>query len=539
MQMELDDLRSRVEYLLAANRESQALELLRDNLSEHQGSPDYWALYSACQLNTQDYAGAMSTAQAALALEPEHPSGLEFLAISLNSLKRRAEALDAIIRLVNLLPEYARGHYWYAMILVGSIQSKDERVLARQAAEHALKLEPENPLFFQGAAIAAEIAGDNRAALNYLHEGLKIAPHDEGLLRAAGSIDNAERITGEKSKVLRGLLSSNPMNESLHEDFAEAFVEKQGIYAQRFWLFLPALAIVPSLAGARGISQSLMGLAVVLLSTGLFALWNVRSFKRAAHSLPAGYLKDIGGRHRLLRPAWYLYGASLVLGILGAGLGCFGIADVLGAVLLLCAVAAAQAAAVLVYREKAGVPHGQRDPEAVRRLWLKLSGSFAEGFWKRLLSMVVLLVYFALCVPGQNRFAAVPLGAIAMGMFVVVGGLTWALFKLGLSNNAFAYGMAISTSARRRGSALLRGNISGLYYIGIHLLLGTIAAGLSLSVMIGGASLFESSKPAEPADQLNEKELNDLRNNLRTHTPVAPSFEVPDFPTIQPVPLDQ
>lgn len=537
MPIEFDELRTRIEHLLASHRETQAIDLLKDNLTEHQGNPDYWVLYSGCQLNSGDYAGAHSTAQAALALDPESILGLEFLALSLNYQRRRGEALEAIGHLVNLWPAYARGHYWYAMILVGSIQNKEERRLAQQAAEHALRLEPENPLFYQGAAIAAEIAGDNRSALNYLHEGLRIAPHDEGLLRAAGSIDNSQKITGDQSQVLRGLLAVDPTNESIHDDFAEVFVQKQGVYARRFLLFIPALAVIASLAGTLGAAQSMMGLIAVVICVGLFSAWNVSSFKTALKPLPSGYLGDIGGKHRLLRPAWYSYGASLVLGSLGAVLGCFGVLDALGAAILICASVAAGIGAMMIRKEMAGIPKDRTDKEAKRRYWLRLSGSLAEGFWKRVLLIVVLLLFFAACLPGHNRFSAVPIAAIAVELLSIAGGLLAALFALGLSNNAFAYGTVISSSAKNRGFALFRGNISGLYFIGLHTLLGLLAASLALNLLVTGPKAVDESKSTTVPNKLNEKEMNDLRNNLRSPAPV-PSFEVPDFPTIKPVPLE-
>ena len=92
-----------------------------------------------------------------------------------------------------------------------------------------------------------------------------------------------------------------------------------------------------------------------------------------------------------------------------------------------------------------------------------------------------------------SQMAAVPMWSAGLGLLMVGGVLAYCQLRLGFKNNAFAYGLAVSSSAKARGFALLRGNIGGMYFIGLHLVFGFIAFVLSLSLLGGVPQPSDSS----------------------------------------------
>jgi len=538
--MDFDVLYTRITHHLATGREAEAISLLKDNLNDYQQVAEFWILYAACHLNLEQWSEAEAAARVALGLNPEHPVAGEQLAVALSGQHRRDEALATIQQVIAVAPEHARGHYLLGIFLLGNIQNNDERILARQATEHALKLEPENPDFYQGAALAADIAGDHRGAMRLLEAGLRIDPHHQGLLRSAGSIEMGRKIVGDHGQLLRGMLASDPMNEKLHEDYAENFLAKQVVYADRWWLSIPALAAVVAFGHAASLPVTLIVVVLVLGAGGLFAWWNISTYKRTEKPLPSGYIKDIHARFPALPKAMRGYQASWVAAVAGAVAGCF--VPLAGAILMLLGVVAGRVAAALIFREISGPPQNRQDPEERRVHLVRLSGGYAAGFWKRVLIVFAHLAFFGVCMARPSQMAAVPMWSAGLGLLMVGGVLAYCQLRLGFKNNAFAYGLAVSSSAKARGFALLRGNIGGMYFIGLHLVFGFIAFVLSLSFLGGAPQSSDGSggtvdeEPSGPV-QLPREELDRL---TRSPAPMPEEFSFSPMPELPDIPsLDQ
>ncbi|RWZ82833.1 hypothetical protein [Glutamicibacter sp. HZAU] len=537
--MEFERLHHRITHNLAIGRETEAIALLKDQLNEHHQVPAFWILYSSCHLNLEQWAEAESNARAALNLDPANPVAGECLAIALMRQHRRDEALLAIRQVIEADPEYGNGHYWLSMITLSGIRSNDDRVLARQAIEHAIRLDPGNPAYYQGAAIVAEAQDDNRAALAFLQAGLQIDANHQGLLRVAGGIGNGEKIVGDQGDVLRGLISMDPMNEGLHQDYAESFVAKQSVYAHRFWLFAPVVAAAAALGQRAGGAGTVLAILAIAVLSGLFGWWNKRQYSEAAKFLPAGYTKDIAARYPKLPRAMRAYQLAWLLGAGGAMLGCF--LPVAGIIVMLLGVLASQLGALWILQENAGPPAGTADRHEQRRYLIRCSGMHAEGFWKRVGLVLCQLVIFGICLANGSRIAAVPAGSIAAGLLFPGFSLLAAQFRLGFKENAFAFGLAATTSAKNRNLALLRGNIGGLYFIGVHLFIGLIAATASFTLLASGvdSSLDPASEDQTPRQEnvIDEnllkrlEELETRDRQIREYaTPTLP--ELPDIPSL-------
>ncbi|MER8026273.1 hypothetical protein [Glutamicibacter protophormiae] len=520
--MDFDLLSTRVSHHLATGREAEAVELLKEHLLEHQGSAEFWVLYSAGLLDLDRFAEAEQTARSALSLEPENPAAGLYLSISLIRQSLREPALQEVYRVIETWPEFAAAHHLLGMILVGSATSRDDRRLARRATEHALSLEPSNPDFYHGAALAADLDENNRAALEYLREGLRLDPHHQGLLRYAASIENGGKVVGDSGALLRGMLTSDPTNQALHADFAEQYVRRQSVYANRFWMLLPLLACLAAFAGAAdGAGRWALGAGILAVSA-LFALWNRTTYNKSVELLPSGYLRDIFERHPLVPRALHAYQWSWALGLCGALLGGFTSLQVPSAGLLLLAMVGSQLAGFWIGQELAGVPRQSHEPSARRNYMLRRSGMLAQGFWKRVFLALFNLALFGFCVEVGSRLAAVPLAAVGLGFLAVAVPLLVLQVRMGFGGNAFAYGQRLSSSAKWRGLAMVRGNLGAVCYIGIHLVVGLLASIMGLAVLLQGIPDTSSPSPTpaqimpKPSDlERTERELQQLHDILQ------------------------
>ncbi len=531
--MEFDVLRTRVSHHLATGRAAQAVDLLKDHLQEHQEKPEFWVYYASALLSLHRYADAESAARAALNLSTEQPQAGKVLAVALMRQERRDEALQTVYWLINDWPEFAYAHYLLGMILISSARSAEDRKLARQATEHALELEPEDPDYYQGAALAAQLSGDHRAALEYLRAGLSIDPNHQGMLRFAAETKNGEKLVGDRGQLLRGLLASDPMNEGLHEDFAETFVEKQGVYRNRFWVFIPLLACLASFGALAEGGARFIFPALIAAVSGGFALWNMKSYKSSIKPLPAGYIDDLRSKNRWVFRALRFYQGSWAAGLAGALLACFEATRLAGVLLLLLGVTGSQLAGSWIGREIAGVPQDPHDSKARRLFLLRRSGALASGFWLRVLLVVVNLVLLGLCAAGDARLASVPLAAVGIGLLAVAIPLIAAQIHLGFSGNAFAYGLALDSSSKHRTGALIRGNVGAIYYIGVHLVFGLIATAVAIVLLIGGPDEFESTDPPATEHEWSEQEIKQLKDSLnQSPTPGGQLPSLPSFPTL-------
>lgn len=512
--MDYETLSTRVRHHLATGREAQAVQLLRENLDEHRDQLNFWLLYSLGLINTGQHSEAEQAARTAISLNPEFAGAGVYLAIAVSKQGRRDEALAIINHVISIDPELPEAHYRLALILLSGVRNKDEISVARQAAEHALKLDPEDPDYYQSAAIAADLSGDNSSALGYLRAGLHIDPNHQGLLLASGSIKNSGKIVGERGQLLRGMIASDPMNEQLHEDFSETFLGKLGVYTNRFWVFFPVLAVVSQLGSLGGPSGNFLGLVAVVLVADLFGLWIWRVYRMAAKPLPVGYMDDVNRTYPLLPKALRCYQASWGLGLAGALLGLFTPTLMGGVVLMLLGVGLAQLAGSWIGREIAGVPQEPRDKEAISRFLLRRSGLAAGGIGTRFLCLLISLICVAVMIINETKHVAVALGAIGIGL--LVPGIQLALwqFRLGWRGNAFAYGTALQSSAKSRNFAMMRGNIGGLYFVGAHLVVGLIAGGLTAGILLGPSVPFEST------DNTPIKKDNNLSKNYQIPTPI-------------------
>ncbi len=207
---------------------------------------------------------------------------------------------------------------------------------------------------------------------------------------------------------------------------------------------------------------------------------------------------------------------------------------------MILSIVASRVAATLIRRENSAPPTDRTDPEERRVHLVRLSGGFAAGFWKRVLLVIAHLILFGVAVSQTNHMATVPLASVGLELLVIGGALAYCQFRLGFKNNAFAYGLAVGASAKSRNFALLRGNIGGIYFIGLHLVIGLIAFSAALSLLAQSPESIgatDNSVDEQPSGKVEEpSQTPTIPTQIPSVKPedfsITPLPELPDLPSL-------
>ncbi|GAB3621569.1 hypothetical protein GCM10027417_28310 [Glutamicibacter endophyticus] len=485
--LDFDTLAVRVRHALAISQPETARRLLAEHLTEHRGEPHFWLYYAAALLALERNVEAEQAARQGLDLNHQIPNLAELLANAVYAQGRVDEAIALIRVLIEQFPEYPGGHYRFGLFLLSRSASRDDLVLARAAFDHALHLDPEDPYVYQAAAVAADLMDDRTAAQQYLRTGLSLAPQDEGLKLAAMTIDGGEKVVGDGGALLRGMIAQNPTDERLHRDFAGQFVSRAATLSNLLWLHIPVVAALAAFGARASEGARWLVVSLIVLATGALVGYGYLRLRQVAQHMPAGYLKDVMAAHRPLGRAGMVAGAGLLAGAAGAVGAVFEPSLSVSMALLLLGALAAQFAIQGTLRQAAAPVPRTADVEQFERFGLRRSGMLAAGGLRRLLTGGVIFVLIMLCTGIDSPLGGVIAVALGLGLLstgCVVG--YWQL-RLGPRRNAWAVGSTISTSARFRRWALVRGNLGALYYVAAHLI------GAALFLLMGAALLAEGA----------------------------------------------
>lgn len=529
--MDLDLLQTRVSHCQATGRNDEALRLLEEHAEEHREELGWWVMHTAVLLNVEDYPRAEDSARRALHLEPGAAYAALLLAVALAAQGRRDDALDLSRQVIEAEPNDPEAHYRHAVILLGDIRDGAELAQARRSLDEALRLNPEDPDAYQAAAVAADLASDTPAALEYLRAGLALDPHHRGLLLASGQIDDAEKVVGERGSMLRGLLAHNPLDEKIHSDYAQSFLSRLAPLQAWALAYIPVLA----LAAHTGAIRALPAAAALLIApvlAGLFALSARRRWRQASAGMPKGYLKDIAGKLPAFGRSCMAYLVAGVAGWCGALLAVFEPTGGVGLVVLVVGLLATQLGGQWLGVSLAGGPPQRGEKQERQGYLLRRSGLLAGDNRRRLIAGLVMIVCFALSMIEPSALSGII--ALSFGLGLLWVGVSLAMWQLclGFRNNAWARGMALQSTRRRR-TASLRGNLVGFYYVGYHLVVGTVALlmGIGLLADLPVAGLPQGPKEPDTVkldpqylEQLHREQM-DFKLELPSPSPL-PSLDL-------------
>lgn len=291
--------------LIDAGRADDAVALLARFLAEQPTDVTAMGLLSLAHLRAHRWTEALTAADAALGLAPDHLPAWQRRAIALLELNRTEDALVATTEYLRLAPDDWHAHYTKARAL------RDVRGRRQEALRHALR--------------AVELAPDDADAHNLLgviHRGLEDRVAAERAYRAALAIDPTHALarsnlalltlgragTGEVMAGLRAAAASDPHQRAIHRNMA--LVAVLALVRRGTWLALADLLAVWVVLADGSVSGPVRWIVFGLVVAGwavLVAWWlgGLRPYLRSL--LPGAF-------GRLLRSSdarWGLAGVTL------------------------------------------------------------------------------------------------------------------------------------------------------------------------------------------------------------------------------------
>ncbi|GAA1778493.1 tetratricopeptide repeat protein [Leucobacter iarius] len=233
------DVARRVETLQGFGRLDEAAEECGTGLASFPEDPRLWDLLSEIELARENFAAAEHAARTAVGLDPENDLLPMTLVLILIDRERFEEARDLARWMVAKQPEVPAANLLLAHAEAGvGRQQPGAFHLARQHAQIAVSLAPNDAAVLSSAASVMGRAGDRAEAARLVRRGLAIAPADSGLLLQQA--DYGARTDAGATRLIRAVLAEDPT------DSATAWALRETIWTRR--RLIPAFAIWSAVA---------------------------------------------------------------------------------------------------------------------------------------------------------------------------------------------------------------------------------------------------------------------------------------------------
>lgn len=204
-------------------------------------------------INTERYSLAEQELRGLLALEPERPEAHALLAVVYNRQDRHEEALKSAETAVHYAPFWASPHAIRSRIY----QDLGKKKEAREAAEEAHRLDPEEP---DHLALLAWLEADDskwEAGLKWANEGLALAADHAGCHNARAHCLQMLNRHEEAEHSLRTTLQDEPENALTHANMGWQCL-RRGQYNPAVGHFKESLRLEPGNEYARaGVIEAL------------------------------------------------------------------------------------------------------------------------------------------------------------------------------------------------------------------------------------------------------------------------------------------
>lgn len=282
-QLDLEGLNAHIEALLAARRLDNAMEVLEDNTAEYYNTAAFWLLtarvylaveealsptgtadFLRTQINRDEaYDKARSAVLRVLEDNPDSPQALVLYIIVLLQRDERDEALTYAYRLTEIAPDSHAGFFYVALLLSTGDMTRTNFIMAQEAVDVALRLEPQSADSHGVAAIIAVRSGNNKTARSYLRSGLAIDPENNLLMSVAPDIRGGQKITNSLGGFFRGLLARNPFDGDAHSGL------RQWMFTQAVEFDVVLLLAITMLGASFAIPTPWNAVVLVALLTAL------------------------------------------------------------------------------------------------------------------------------------------------------------------------------------------------------------------------------------------------------------------------------
>lgn len=255
------DVARRVETLQGFGRLDEAAEECGTGLASFPEDPRLWDLLSEIELARENFAAAEHAARTAVGLEPENGLLPMTLVMILIHLERFEDARDLARGMVARASWSAGAHLLLAHAEAGVGQRQPGALhLARQHAQTAVSLAPNEPTVLSSAAAVMSKINDRREAARLVRAGLALDPGNSDLLLQQA--DLGTRTDVGATRLIRSVLAADPT------DSASAWALRETVWTRR--RLIPAFAIWSTVAIAVPLACLLL---VVLMIQNLVILF--------------------------------------------------------------------------------------------------------------------------------------------------------------------------------------------------------------------------------------------------------------------------
>lgn len=335
---EADEAAARAEMLNGLGRHRDALELVTQALATAPDDPELLRQGGLARLGLGEPGAAVQMLNAAIAADPYSAAGLLLMSMALQAEGLHDQAVHAARRSVELSPHAAVTHAQLARALSDLPHAYPE---ARAAAEHAIRLDPQDPdnhlalgdvLFPEGPSPGRERLAEAEAAVR---RALELDPGRTSALNDLARVQLARGRGLSAAGTLSQAVGTDPRDHALHHNMDLALTQMIGA---AHWVLFVAFLVLRRVSDGydRGPVVVLAVLASVLL--GALVLRLVARLGGRAAAFVAGFAR----RNRVVA-AWgvcltlstvaFLTAAAAPDAWRGPSVGVAAVALLLGAVL--------------------------------------------------------------------------------------------------------------------------------------------------------------------------------------------------------------
>ncbi|MBB4934483.1 tetratricopeptide (TPR) repeat protein [Lipingzhangella halophila] len=279
----VNDAIKRAQTRLAIGKPQEALRIVEQALATDPDHPILWEMKGRAHLRANQYQAAIAACQRSIGLDGGRPSAYICLAMALLDNGQAVDMLDAGEAVLRLNPENDRGHMIVALARAARYQKGLRRDLlaqgARDAANRALELAPEDSWLQGQAGQVHHLLGDRRTATRHYREAVRLAPEDTWALTKLAVVQSQRWRKIEALRYLRTVLAIDPRD----------FTVLQAVYTQcreftrsliAISAFLGFFSIIMVIAEADEPNAVTLRLGFSVITTAclgyaLFRIWRV------------------------------------------------------------------------------------------------------------------------------------------------------------------------------------------------------------------------------------------------------------------------
>jgi tetratricopeptide (TPR) repeat protein len=296
--------------LMAMGQYGTAVPILEGCARESPDRPEVWTALAQAQVASGDDLGGLESAQCAIALRPEGPSGYHLASVALMTMNRSDEAEHYARRAIEIVPNWSDPHRWLAEVLLTMKGRSDD---ALEAASEAVRLAPHDPRTHLTFAKVLIKLRKSELARTELLTALSLEPGLNTARELLATIDRGSSGTARPSS--RSPELAEALAETLRQDPSAALAAYRlnhvivRAYDRAMWILSVGAIIGINAAQSQtsGSAGSRLWPAVMLVVAVLYEMNFLKGLRTDTRAHVMGLVRHLGQVR-----------AALILGIIGA-----------------------------------------------------------------------------------------------------------------------------------------------------------------------------------------------------------------------------